>query len=275
MKVGVTFAVYNNCNHTRKCLRSIYENGSKNIHVVVVNNGSKDNTLGMIKSEFPEVKVINNEKNKGCSFAWNQGLRDCLSEGCDYLILTQNDVLISKGLIDNCVEFLEKEKDAQIVSPYVINVSCDSSFSISQEKLDVFSKRAIDNYGDSRMESFCFYFFMMRPEVFKKIKFDETFRKAQYEDSDFYFNVRLNSMTTCHSLSVGVVYHRFGTTQKIANFSDPGGNKKYFENKWNGKRKKVQEGRLNSMRLMNYKNICPIKGTFINIENEKIKELMS
>ena len=275
VKIGITFAVFNKIKHTMRCLESIYNNRSKNeLYVVVVDNASEDKSSEIIKKKYPNVKIISNKANMGCAYAWNQGLNDCLENNCDYLILTQNDVLISKRTIDKCYNFLEENKEIMVTSPFTINVPHNSDFSINQSELNKLYKHLSRQYKNCKMFSFCFYFFMMRREVFKKVQFDETFRKAQFEDFDFYNNIKMNLFVTCYSLDCGIAYHRFGTTQVIAKNSDPGGNKRYYNKKWKKKEKKLIENKNKIKGMIKLDNSCPMSGSFIDIYHPDINKVI-
>ena len=73
-KIGIAFSIYNKIDFTKNCLSSIYDNMStNNLFIVIVDNGSTDGSYDIIKDLFPEVFIIKNQTNMGCSFSWNQG----------------------------------------------------------------------------------------------------------------------------------------------------------------------------------------------------------
>lgn len=242
-KIGMTFAAFNNVDLTLRCLRSICDNGSKNdLYIVVVDNGSRDGTQSRIKKEFPDVEVIRNNKNLGCAIAWNQGLEKCLDEKCDFLTLTQNDVIISKGVIDKSVEYLEDNKyGVKLVSPATINVPFVSGKNLKQDELNVISEKAKDEYKGSIHRDFCIYFVTMIPEIFEKFKFDENFKKVLYEDIDFYNTLILNKIPSCSNMDLGLLFHRYSATQIMAHNSSPGSNGAYFNKKWEKNKEQVKK----------------------------------
>lgn len=240
MKIGITFAIYNNWEYTRKCLESIFFNMSKHkLYISVVNNNSIDGSHENIKKQFPDTNIINNNKNFGCAKAWNQGISDCISNGCDYIILTQNDLIISKNTIDNCVDFLDKNKNISIVSPECINVPSNKTTNfLSQNRLDEIYNKSKKMWEDNIGDSFCFYFFCMKPNVFNNFKFDENFETALYEDHDFYNQLNVGRVVCCRKISCGLIYHTFSATQNIVTNPNIMRNNKYFHEKWSGEMKK-------------------------------------
>ena len=243
-KIGITFSVYNRLEFTIQCIKSIVENDCKHeLLIVVVNNGSTDNTYEVIKKEFPDVVIINNKENMGCAISWNQGLSYCYDQKCDFLVLTQNDIIISKGVLNNSVDFLlNSDENVKIVSPVAINVPFMSNKIIEQNKLNEISEITKEKYKGSRHCNFIIYFGMMFPEVFEKCKFDEKYRKALYEDSDFYRNLAINRIPHATSIDIGLMFHRYNTTQIIANNSSIVENRVYFDKKWEDSIDKVNEG---------------------------------
>jgi len=237
-RIGITFSIYNRIDLSIKCLESIFNNGSKNdIFVVVVDNASSDNSCNIIKEKYPKVNIIKNNENLGCSRSWNQGIKKCVDSSCEYISLTQSDIIISKGVIDNSVLFLEKNKDIKLVSPACINVPFESGFDLSLKHLNNIAKKSIKKYGGSVNLYFIIYFFMANKDILCKYKFDENFKRATYEDADFYDSLTYDDIVSCHSIDIGMMFHRYNATQSIAKNSDPYNNKIYFDLKWKDKKK--------------------------------------
>lgn len=84
--------------------------------VIVIDNGSKDETTAMLKNDFKRVHRIRNEKNTGFAFACNQGLK--IATG-DILLLLNPDMLVGKGAIDSIVTLLESRKDIGVVGVHL------------------------------------------------------------------------------------------------------------------------------------------------------------
>ena len=69
MDVSIIIVSYNTAELLKNCLASVYKH-TKDIdfEIIVSDNDSKDNTLQMLKKEFPEAIVIDNKKNLGFAF---------------------------------------------------------------------------------------------------------------------------------------------------------------------------------------------------------------
>src|SRR3989338_1991234 len=77
----------------KKCLASIFENrGNLDLAVIVADNASADQTAAMVKNDFPQVKLIANDKNLGFAQANNQGIKESQSE---YILALNPDTEIA------------------------------------------------------------------------------------------------------------------------------------------------------------------------------------
>jgi len=93
----------------RKCLQSIYDETKKySFEIVVVDNDSPDDSAGMVRDEFPDVKLVANKTNNGFAPANNQGLE--VASGKNILFLNP-DTVVLKGAIDKMMDYLLVNKD--------------------------------------------------------------------------------------------------------------------------------------------------------------------
>ena len=86
LNVSVVIVSFNTCNLLRDCLKSIYENTSGVLfEVIVSDNGSVDGSVEMVKKEFPQVVLVENNANLGFGTANNRGLDVAKGEFVFYL----------------------------------------------------------------------------------------------------------------------------------------------------------------------------------------------
>jgi GT2 family glycosyltransferase len=113
--ISIVTLTWNTTAITCDFLRSINEHGTyKNIEVIVVDNGSKEDPTETFKAIYPAVKVICNGKNLGFTGGNNVGIR--AAKG-DFLFIVNNDTEFTPGLLEGLLEIFEKYPDAGIVSP--------------------------------------------------------------------------------------------------------------------------------------------------------------
>ena len=72
--------------------------------IFVVDNHSVDDSVAMVKTKFPQVKLIENQDNVGFAKANNQAIR--VSTG-EYVLLLNHDTLVEVYTFEKCIRFLD------------------------------------------------------------------------------------------------------------------------------------------------------------------------
>src|SRR3989338_7084703 len=87
------------------CLESIKkQRGKLALEVIIVDNGSHDGTVDMVKEHFPHVELIPNTTNLGFAAANNQGV---LKSRGQYILLLNPDTEIIRNALNKTVKFME------------------------------------------------------------------------------------------------------------------------------------------------------------------------
>jgi GT2 family glycosyltransferase len=84
---------WNGWRDTLECLASVREQEYDHLQIVVVDNGSTDDSVERIRSAFPEVRLIETGKNLGYSGGCNEGLRVALAGNSQFVWLLNNDTI--------------------------------------------------------------------------------------------------------------------------------------------------------------------------------------
>jgi GT2 family glycosyltransferase len=119
MDLSISIVSWNVKKLLENCLNSIYQNKwNFSFEVIVVDNGSYDDTCAMIKTKFPQVKLFENIKNEGFTKANNFAFRK--SEG-RYFFLLNPDTVLEANSLNYLVDFLEKNLHVMIAAPKLLN----------------------------------------------------------------------------------------------------------------------------------------------------------
>ena len=105
-QVSIYIPAYNAESTIREVIDSILNQSYKFDEIIVVNDSSNDKTVEKIKS-FSEIKIINNNTNKGLGFSRNVGIENCKNEivaGIDA------DVVLDKFWLETILPYLKKDK---------------------------------------------------------------------------------------------------------------------------------------------------------------------
>lgn len=110
--VYIIIVNWNGWNDTLECLESLEKLLYHYNHVVVVDNGSTDESLEKLKKAPQKFKLISLKKNYGFAYANNIGIRLAVKNNAKYVFLLNNDTIVARDIIDVLVENMGKYKDA-------------------------------------------------------------------------------------------------------------------------------------------------------------------
>ena len=120
MDLSIIVINLNNSRILKDCLRSIFDLTTKaSFEVIVVDNASTDDSVGMVKENFPGIILIENKQNLGFPKANNQGLN--LSKG-RYCMLLNNDTIMKNNALDKLVEFMDANPVVGACGPKLLNI---------------------------------------------------------------------------------------------------------------------------------------------------------
>lgn len=104
----------------RQCVNSVLaQELAPPIEVIVVDNNSQDGSAEMVEREFPGVRLIKNDANRGFAYACNQGMR--VAEATRYVLLLNPDTVAPPETIRTMVDVAERRTDAAVVGCRVVN----------------------------------------------------------------------------------------------------------------------------------------------------------
>lgn len=106
-KICIIVPVYNVERYVKKCIASILAQSYTNIEVIIVNDGSTDNSLGLCiecSKQDKRVRVVS-KKNGGLSDARNYGMQFCT---CELITFIDSDDFVSRNYIKNLYKLMQK-----------------------------------------------------------------------------------------------------------------------------------------------------------------------
>jgi GT2 family glycosyltransferase len=117
--VCVIITVWNQVHNTVECLETVTAQDYEPISIVVVNNGSTDDTVEQVSTRFPQVKLINLSENLGPTGGYNQGFRYALEQGFELIFLLNNDTLLAPNCVSELVLEAQSAPDIGLVMPKI------------------------------------------------------------------------------------------------------------------------------------------------------------
>jgi GT2 family glycosyltransferase len=103
----------------KECLESVRNNPPEcSFEMLVVDNASTDGSVEMVKGEFPEFVLIENQTNRGFAAANNQGFE--VAKGRDILLLN-SDTVVHGRVLENSVQYLREHAEVGAMGCRVLN----------------------------------------------------------------------------------------------------------------------------------------------------------
>lgn len=219
--ISIVIPNFNGYKYLDICLNSLRNQTYNDFSIIVVDNGSTDNSVELLKKNFPDVKIISHKINTGFAKAVNDGIKLSLKDNeVSHIVLLNNDI--------ECKPDFIKELLNGFIDSYVGSVAC--------KMLNFYNRNVIDDTGDFLRKgglsvprgfgeedngqydspeyvfSACAGAAIYKREVFEKAGlFDEDFF-AYLEDIDFGFRLQLSGYK-CYYNPKAVCYHiRSATT---------------------------------------------------------------
>lgn len=218
IKFSIIIPVYNTEKYIEKCLNSIVNQSFSDFEVIVINDGSTDNSEKIIDVFCSKYKFITkyNKENGGLSDARNYGISK--SKG-DYLIFVDSDDYIDKNLLFELNKTIEYKKYDLIKFGY--NLIYENETKYLKDEIDFNKEYNGVEFFDNMLkqkkpfEMACFY-------AYNKKKWDENkfgFAKGRYhEDFGLIPEIILKSKSVCCIDYIG--YHYVQTESSITRNSD-------------------------------------------------------
>ncbi len=215
IKIAIATVNFNGLDDTLELLASLKELDTKGLQIVtvVVDNGSRDNQADAISQAYPQAILVRNPTNTGSAGGFNSGIQAGLQAGADFVLLLNNDCLISDPkLLQMLLKTINSDKEIGAVSPKIYFAPGFEFYKDRYKREDlgkviwygggtfdwnnVLSKHeGIDEVDHGKYESVHDAEFLncacilMRKEIFAKgIFFDESLF-AYFDDNDF--NIKL------------------------------------------------------------------------------------
>ncbi len=106
MKLSVIIVNYNSGALTHSCVESLLKHTlPKPWEIIVIDNASRDNSVSWLRSDWPEIKVIANDTNRGLAAAVNQGIAEASGQ---YILMLNPDIIAFPGAVANLINFMDK-----------------------------------------------------------------------------------------------------------------------------------------------------------------------
>lgn len=231
--VAIVVLNWNNARDTVSCLDSLARLDYPNPWIIVVDNGSTDDSVARIRARFPAVTIIETGANLGYAGGNNVGIRHALAAGAEAVCILNNDVIVEPGFLDPLLAALQSGPDVGIVTPLVAEGTGDGGrvwalgSTVNRRTAEVTRQYAGEPVDAWRWcEPFAVEIasgaaMLVRREVFKRVGLmDEDFF-LYFEEVDWCLKVRQAGYRIL-AVPASVVWHKvsatLGTTSPVIDY---------------------------------------------------------
>lgn len=119
VKFSVVIPVYNAAHTIRRCVESIANNTFKDVEIILIEDGSQDDSWKVcseLAEEFPGVVALHNEKNSGVSYTRNRGLEYASGQ---YTMFVDSDDWVAPNYYETFARVLEQHNSPFAICGYV------------------------------------------------------------------------------------------------------------------------------------------------------------
>ncbi|MEA3254643.1 MAG: glycosyltransferase family 2 protein [Candidatus Altiarchaeota archaeon] len=216
-KVSIVILNWNGWEDTLECLKSLHQTTYPNYDIIVVDNGSTDNSPKILRRIYSGIDLIENKENIGFGEGNNVGINYALNRGADYILLLNNDTTVDPKFLSELVEAAEGNPDAGILGskiyyyhkPEVVWLSCYKINSLTGLCIQV--DKGVDA-GECDYVAGCAM--LIRKEVFDKIGlFDPDFY-LYGEDAEFCIRASFHRGYRILYVPTAKIYHKVSASSK-------------------------------------------------------------
>lgn len=215
---------YNGIQYLKDCLDSILATDYENFEVIVIDNASIDGSPDFIKKNYPQIKLVENEKNYGFAKALNINSHSIRSE---YLVFLNNDVKVEPNWLKILISCMEQNPKVAAANPKMLFLQNRKQVNSAGGNCDIYGvgwnrgNGEVDNGQYDKVEEV--FYANGAALVIKKIawlsvgSFDEDYF-LYGEDLDWCWRARLKGFEILYVPEAKIYHHWMGAAGFIVPF---------------------------------------------------------
>ena len=209
--VTVIIPNYNGVNFLKTCMDALEAQTCDDFETLVIDNASTDNSVELLKKDYPWAGVAVMDKNLGFAGGVNVGIRMSHTK---YVLLLNNDTEVDPHFVEEMLKAIEKSPRIFSASSRMVNFNDRSLMDDAGDLYTLMGWAAqrgvaqeVTRYaGPARIFSACAGAAIYRRKVFDKIGYFDEMHFAYLEDIDIGFRARLYGYTNVYAPKA-IVYH--------------------------------------------------------------------
>lgn len=231
ISIGIVTVLYNSASVIPDFIRTLSLQSYTNFRLYIIDNKSSDSSVELIKSCLLEYdvdyKLIENVDNYGVAKGNNQGIKEALADGCEYILLSNNDTILYPDTIELLVSGLNRTK-ADMVVPKILYPdektlwAAGGTFSLLTGSVFHYGSKMIDT-GKFNEEKKIKYaptcFMLIRSSIFTSVGYMDEKYFVYFDDVDFIYRANMKGFKLFYIPSSIMVHKESVSTGVGSNFS--------------------------------------------------------
>ena len=227
-KIGLVTITYNSSKVIKPFLECVWKQTHNNLQLYIIDNTSFDGTMEILEKEQDErLCIIRNTSNFGVAKANNQGVKKAIEDGCDQVLIINNDVEFETNLIKKLLQ-VQKEKDCSLVTPKMMyydnpkHIWYGGSWFIKRKGylplhrgMKELDTGQYDKIEEVEYSPTCCL--LVKKEIFKDIGFMDEKYFVYFDDTDFSFRVWKDGRHKMYFAPNVEFFHKVGSLTKSFN----------------------------------------------------------
>jgi GT2 family glycosyltransferase len=216
--ITIIIVLHNKAAFTLECLKSVAASARKDIHLIIVDNNSTDQTSSVIARLEGNVSLIVNQKNSHFLLACNQALEQVETE---YTCFLNNDAMLCEDTISEAVSCLSRYNNAAIIGGKVLHadgyIQDAGSIVFSDASCCGFGRRRCPGHHLYNFERTVDYvsgaFFTSTTELIRQLGcFDIRYAPAYYEDTDLCFRAASQGIPIVYCPTINIYHYEYASS---------------------------------------------------------------
>jgi len=223
LKISIVIITYNSGLFIKECIESLFVQSVVPDKIIVVDNNSKDETMGILNSYGNKLTIISLKYNSGYSEAANIGIKNSMG---NVVIISNPDVIYDNKFIKNIKKKFETNPEADMISPLILRFDEKRIDSTGQfPSLSLFVKergynKKLENFkvNEDEIFSVCGACTVFKRESLEKLKLNDEYYDEDFfifwEDFDIGWRAELLGLRKIFFPGAIVYHYRSGTIKK-------------------------------------------------------------
>jgi len=224
-KIWVVIPNWNGVKLLPNCIGSL-ENQSLKPEIIVVDNGSKDDSIAYLENNHPNVKLIRHSKNLGFTGGVNAGIKYAMNREAEYIALFNSDAIADKYWLENLINAMKERSIVGIANGKIIKTDTKMIDNTGEEFSTwglPFARNRDKNPDECNEGEYIFGSSggstLYRVKMLKEVGiFDNDFF-AYYEDADMNLRALLRGWRAWYEPKAIVTHEVGSTSSRIGGFT--------------------------------------------------------